>query len=464
MKAEEVNLLKLEREIQERLNAVGREMVAEAMGRADTTAPEVEIDGQRWGNQRRQKATYQSGFGAVEVERSIYQKAGRGRVAIPMDLRLGIVEGAYTPRVARILTRAIAVMTEEEAAGLLAEVGTAALSQATLSRIPRIIAARYELHREVIEPALRARDVIPETTVTLQVALDGVMVPQDGEEARPRGRKTDSPDPPRHEQRYGVVGAPGPRAEDRTMGRAWHEASVATLAFFDAEGTRLKTTYIARMPEPHKATTVDMLEKELHAVLRERPGADIAFASDGAAPQWGALEAMKTRLPDTFTGRTMMLVDAFHVAEYVTTAANAIEGTDSPDARVLAATWRETIKEKDGGADTVLRSMRAHLASVQAATRRKELETAIGYIDNQNDAGRLEYAEARRRHYPIGTGVTEAAAKTIVGTRMKRAGARFSQHGGQTVMTFRAALLSHRFEALHQELHATYTRTVTIAA
>lgn len=91
-----------------------------------------------------------------------------------MDLRLGIVEGAYTPRVARILTRAIAVMTEEEAAGLLAEVGTAALSQATLSRIPRIIAARYELHREVIEPALRARDNIPDATVTLQVAFDGV--------------------------------------------------------------------------------------------------------------------------------------------------------------------------------------------------------------------------------------------------------------------------------------------------
>jgi hypothetical protein len=97
MKAEEVNLVNVEREIQDRLNALGREMVAEAMARADTSAPEVEIDGQRWGNQRRQKAAYQTAFGAVEVERSIYQRAGRGRVAVPMDLRLGMVEGAYTP-------------------------------------------------------------------------------------------------------------------------------------------------------------------------------------------------------------------------------------------------------------------------------------------------------------------------------------------------------------------------------
>ena len=50
----------------------------------------------------------------------------------------------------------------------------------------------------------------------------------------------------------------------------------------------------------------------------------------------------------------------------------------------------------------------------------------------------------------------EAAAKTIVGVRMKRAGARFTQHGGQTVMLFRAAALSERFDSLHRELHATY--------
>ena len=42
---------------------------------------------------------------------------------------------------------------------------------------------------------------------------------------------------------------------------------------------------------------------------------------------------------------------------------------------------------------------------------------------------------------------------------MKRAGARFSQHGGQTVMLFRAAPLSHRFAALHDELRTTYTAT-----
>ena len=97
-------------------------------------------------------------------------------------------------------------------------------------------------------------DPIPEQATTIQVALDGVMVPQDGAHARARGRKTDDQDPPRHEQRYGQVGPEPPSSTDGTLGGAWHEAAVGTVAFFDADGNRLKTTYLARMPEPFKAT------------------------------------------------------------------------------------------------------------------------------------------------------------------------------------------------------------------
>ena len=460
---EKLDLGKIEREVQGQLNALGAELVAETMKRADTTAPEVTIDGERWGNRRVFLWLYLTMFGAVEIERSTYQKTGRGKVAIPLDLRLGIVEGAYTPQMARVMTRAAAVMTDEDAADFLAEVGTAVVSKSTISRVPRAMAARYEQRREVIEAAIREKDPIPEGAITVQVALDGVMVPQDGEHAKQRGRKTDDPEPPRHEQRYGRVLALGPAANDGTLGRAWHEGSVGTLAFLDAEGRRLHTTYLARMPEPFKATLGRGLEAELMAILHEQPTMNVVFASDGATAQWATLSEIAVRAAPVCTGQIMHLVDAFHVAEYLQSAAEAIEGTSTSEARILAATWRETVKEPNG-ANRVLRSMRAYLPSVKAETRRKELESAIGYIANQNDAGRMEYADAIKRNFPIGTGVTEAAAKTLVGTRMKRAGARFSQHGGQAVMTFRAALLGGRFDALHRELGTTYRKDVTLAA
>jgi len=463
-RSEDINLVAMEEEIRALIDARGRELMGKTLKQADTDAPEVEIDGQRWGNRRTNRGEYHSAFGVVSVERSVYQRSGRGRVAIPLDLRLGIVEGRYTPKMARILTRAIAVMTEEEAAAFLQEVGTAKASSATISRIPRAIAARYETNRAVIEVNLRERDVIPDEAVTAQVGMDGVMVPQDGEHARPRGRKTETPDPPRHERRYGSVNTDGPAANDGSAGRAWHEGSVATLAYFDAEGRRLKTIYHARMPEPHKATLVQLLEADLHAALAERPTLNVIFASDGASDHWTTMDAMESRIPEACTGQRMKRVDAFHVAEYIQKAANALDGTGTSESRILAATWRETIKAAPGGAETVLRSMRARRPSAPTAGRREELDVAIGYIATQNDLGRMNYHEAQEHKYPIGTGITEAAGKTIVSTRMKRAGARFSQHGGQTVLLFRSALSSDRFEALHEERQASYVKSVQIAA
>ena len=463
LRAEEVDLDVIEQRVQEAANAWGREQMAMAMKRADSVAPEVEIGGERWGNRRRQESEYQTIFGPVTIDRSIYQQSGRGRVAVPMDLRLGIIEGAYTPKLARIATRALAGMPEQEAAALLREVGTATLSAPTLGRVSRAMAARYEQRRGELSAAVRERDPIPMQASTVQVSLDGVMVPQDGELAQPRGRKADEPEPPRYQQRYGVVGVPGPRADDRVTGRAWHEAAVGTIAFFDDAGERLKTIYLARMPEPYKATLIGDLEAELQCVLRERRDLNIVFASDGDRLQWEALDGIESRLSPKCTGHRMKLVDAFHVAEYIREAAEAIWG-ETGEAKVRAATWRETIKQKRDGSGEVLRSLRARLRGARHATARRDLQRAIDYIARQRQLGRTDYVEAQRRQYPIGTGITEAAAKTIVGTRMKRAGARFSQHGGQTIMLFRSAMLSDRFAALHAELHQTYRSPVKAAA
>jgi hypothetical protein len=457
MPPEAMDLMAIERWALELAKAWGRATLAEAMKRADTEAPEVVIDGERWGNRRMRNGTYATEFGDVEIERSTYQKSGRGRVAIPVDLRLGIVEGGYTPRMARIMSKAVALMPEGDAEDFLSEVGLATVSKSTLHRIPRAMAARYETRREVVEAAIREQDPTPCATATIQVSLDGVMVPQDGEYARPRGRKTDSPEPARHEKRYGPPSDDEPPADsDQEFGRAWHEASVGTIAYFDAEGNRLKTTYLARMPEPRKATLVAQLERELQSVIGELPAVNLVFASDGAAAQWNSLTAMRKRLPDSFCGNRMMLVDFYHAAEYVQAAANAIHGEGTADAKIAATQWDEMMKHREDGVLSILKAMRYQRDKMPRGKARKQLVGAIKFLAKQHRRGRMKYPEAQRRNYPIGTGVTEAAAKTVVNVRMKRAGARFSQHGGQTVMLFRTAILSERFDLLHDELRATY--------
>ena len=458
-----LDVLAIEARVQDVLNELGRELMAEVFTRADTEAPEVVIDGAVWGNRRRSRAPYMTLFGEIRVERSVYQRLGRGRLAVPMELRLGIVEGRYTPRMSRILSHAIALMPAEDAEGFLAAVGVAKVSVSTLHRIPRNMAARYEEHRVVLEATVRQQDRVPEGAATAQVALDGVMVPQDGQHARSRGRKTNEPSPSRHESRYGPTRADYPAANDNKGGRAWHEASVGTVSFWDAKGEHLRTVYIAEMPEMRKCALVTRLEKELHAALEERPDLNVVFASDGALTHWDALHAMEKHLPATATGHRMLLVDLYHLGAYLSSAANVAEGDGTPEAKMLTKFWRETLKTFDDGTRRVLKMMRYRRDKQTAQAGRDAIQGDIDFIANQAENGRTNYADAIARKYPVGTGVTEAAAKTLVNVRMKRAGSRFDQHGGQTVLLFRAALLSQRFSMLSEQLELTYRARVEAA-
>lgn len=464
LRAGDVDLIVVEREIQETLHAVGRDLMVRALKQADASAPEVEIAGARWGNRRSIRAKYMTVFGEVELERGVYQQAGRGPVAVPMELRLGIVEGRYTPVLARVACRAVALMPAEEAEGFLSEVGAAKLSVSTLHRMPRAVAARYEQRRDIIEPEVRRSHVVPAAAVTVQVALDGVMVPQDGEHAKRRGRKSQRAAPARHETRYGEGEEEPPAARDGKAGRAWHEASVGTLSYWDARGDRLSTVYLGRMPEYRKATLLGLLEAELRHTLQERPDLTVCFASDGALVHWDELEAMHERLRPHLQGEQWFLVDRYHVAEYLGECAALVAGVSTPESRVLAASWKETMNAFSDGTYRVLKALRYHRDRLPTATAKEEMQTAIDFLANQHNQGRTRYADAIAKNLPIGTGVTEAAAKTLVSVRMKRAGARFSQHGGQTVLLFRAAVLSERFSSLAGALESSYRASVREAA
>jgi hypothetical protein len=460
---EDLDIGILERRLRERLDAVGCAAMREVLERADTKASRVSINGKEWGNRRESKGTYVTTFGEVAMLRSIYSQAGGGPVAVVVDLRLGIAEGRYTPQMMRVLTRAVALMPEEDAAGLLEEIGAAKVSKATLHRVPRAVAARYETRKAQIQEELRESDEVPDAAVTAQVSLDGVMVPLDGEHAKARGRPTQEPLPPRHQTHYPPAPTLAPAANDGAEGRAWHEGGVGTVSFWNKDGEHLKTLYFARMPESGKGTLADEVEDELNMALARRPDLHVLFAGDGDTHQWSLLEGMDLRLPDTATGGVSYVLDFYHAAEYLQLAANAVEGRDSPAARVLAAHWRESLKEHTDGPERVLKAMRYHRDRLTREAEREDLETAIHYLAKQARLGRLAYAATRAANRPIGTGVVEAAAKTVVNVRMKRAGSRFSPHGGQTVMTFRTALLSERFDRLSECLTASYMAVVKAA-
>ena len=455
---------KIEKEAQEVTHAVGRALMVDVFKRCDTNAPTVGINGEQWGNRRASKASYQTIFGEVEVERGIYQRSGRGRVAVPLELRMGIMEGRYTPMAAKLMGHAVGVMTASDAAGFLHEAGVLRVSSSTIHRVGANIAANFMQNREQVTTDVRESDPIPMRAASIQVALDGVMVAQDGENAKARGRATDSPKEPRYRTRYELGEILGPAASNDSSGRVWHEATVGTVSFFDEEGHLLKTTYLAQMPESGKTTLASDLKSEAIAVLLERPYLKVSFASDGALHNWTILDDIAAAIPETHEGIVFMLADLYLVALRVSEVAATVSGAGTPEARLMKANWLETLREFEDGPARVLKSMRYHRDRLTSESDVEAVQAAINYIAGQNNKGRLDYARARREMLPIGTGITEAAAKTVVGVRLKRAGARYSQHGGQAIMMFRTAILSERYDLFFRTIHQQYQAEVREAA
>lgn len=452
--------MSFEEGVREDLDAIGREAMRRAFEAADFDASEVWINGVQHGRVRRFTDTVHTTFGGVEVPQTSYRKDGKSPPVVAMAKALGLVEGGYTPKAAKITCLLTALAVREDVEKIVGEFGGMRMGSATLYRVPQVVMARYEVRRAELEQPLRERSPIPTAAIAVQFGLDGVMVPQDGEHCDPRGRTPKSdPEPPRHERVVGTMPA-SPRDEDGTEGIAWHEASVGTVAFFDKDGAHLSTTYFGRMPEAHKATLEELLTAEAQHIAACRPDLIPIFASDGAEGQWATLARIRARLPEAMQAKAMDLLDLFHMGEHLQDAADAVYGNKTADSRVARVEWVEILKAHEDGLEKVRQSLR-HFSRIATKERsRKAIDRVLVYLKNNKD--RAAYKTAEDLKLPLATGPTEAAAKSLVGVRMKRSGARYSQHGGQTILTLLAAHKSHRFDALWEIIIADcYAANVT---
>ena len=78
----------------------------------------------------------------------------------------------------------------------------------------------------------------------------------------------------------------------------------------------------------------------------------------------------------------------------------------------------------------------------------KAYRDAYGYL--RDHIKHLDYVCYRRNHLPIGSGVTEAACKTVCSQRLKRSGMAWSVEGGQRIVDLRVILLSGVWSQVHQ--------------
>ena len=385
----------------------------EALERHDVDLPYVFIDGQKYRRVYRGEKTYLCAVGPVTAMRTLYRaRAGAHAVAV-MECRAGIVEGYWTPHAACQGAMLTAHLVPREAEEVLAAMGNMTPSKSSLDRLPKALSARWEAQRPQFEASVREDTVeVPDTACTVAVSLDGVMAPMKG------------------------------------GGGGYREASCASVSLYDGEGERLSTVRMARMPESKKVTLKTMVAAEVEALLGQRPDLELVKIADGASDNW------------TFLGQVLPegveLIDFYHAAEHLKDAFDAAYGTGEPKAAAQFEKYRHLLRHEADGVARVIRALR-HLRSKHPECER--IAQVLGYF--RNNQHRMGYAEAKDKGLPIGSGVVEATCKTLVTERLKRSGMRWSERGGQAILTLRALLQSNRFESGWSLLAQTYRANVS---
>ena len=131
------------------------------------------------------------------------------------------------------------------------------------------------------------------------------------------------------------------------------------------------------------------------------------------------------------------MIDFWHACEHLQTT------SDHAVAPGWFEKYREILRHDPRGVAKVIRALR-HLRDAAAAPDRAETERELAFFRKHRH--RMRYHALKEEGIAIGSGVVEAANKTLVTQRMKRSGMRWRIVGGQAVLTFRALIKSGRFE------------------
>jgi len=421
-----------EKSLHAKVMEVEREALAEEMARADIDAGAVVVEGVTYRRVLRCSETYFTAAGPVRIERSLYKDRTdeAGRAIVPMDLRLGIIEERWTPVAANQAAWVVSQMTPQLAEELFARVGNMTPSKSSLDRLPKALSARWEDDRVHFEKALRAGDLVPLATATIAVSLDGVLAPMKDGEAKDKREQT---------AKQGRL----------TRGPAgYREVGCGTLSFCDAEGDLLSAVRVARMPEPRKATLKRTLLLDVTTVLAEHPDLRIVKLADGANDNWTFLSSI---LPGG-----VEILDFFHAAEHLDGALGSVYGEGTVEARRRFADLRHVLRWDPEGVEKVIRALN-YLRKKHPHSKR--VVTELAYF--RKNRHRMRYQQFAAQGLPIGSGVVEAACKTVVTQRMKLSGMRWGDEGGQAILTLRGWTQSgDRFDRAWAMLAATYQAEV----
>lgn len=396
--------------------AIARRALACALESFDLDMPHVRDGDTALRRVYRGQAPYLTQAGEVRVTRSLYRVCASDDTATicPLERNTGVIAGYWTPAAAKLATFALTMLTPTNAQALFARAGQMSPSRACLARVIEPIHQIWEHERMDFEYDLTKDDPIPQQACVIAASLDGVMLPMNN------GNKPKRKAEAKAQEKSGS----GPIG--------YKEAGCATLSLYDSDGERLKTLYYGRMPQAHKDDVKDWLYEEVKRMKAQRPDLRLVGIADGAKDNWSCLR-------DDLQCDTLTL-DFYHATEHLKVACDA-NFKDKKKSSAAYEKWRQILLVEEQGVSEVIKILNKWH---KRKPKNKVIAREWQYFEQRKE--QMGYAARKARGEPIGSGVVEAACKTLVVERMRRSGMRWSPRGGQAIMTWRALMLSKHFD------------------
>lgn len=383
-------MLNFEDDLQAELNEAGMLAERKQLENLDTDGSPIFLGKVKMTSKKqKQLKVYETPHGAVEVPRYVYQSSKGGSTYSPLDHAARIIVNS-TPKFAQMVSWKYAEMAAPQVQKDLEQNHKRSSSRATLRDIADVVGTIAQTKEESWTYAIPE---LPKPVATISIGLDGANVLY-------------------HE--------------------GYREAMCGSITLYDADGNRMFSSYCAEAPEYGKASFLERFTREVQKFKNRFPGAIYVGVADGAPDNWRFLKPLVREC----------ILDFYHVSEYVSEAADALyAGKTKKEKRQK---WYEetlhNLKHNKGEAQRLNQELQKAQPSNHYPTTIAKLEKVKTYF--KNHWRQMEYAQALENHHPIGSGVTEAACKVLIKSRMCRSGMRWKEEGASMLLTLRALICS----------------------
>jgi len=385
------SIMDMEDTIQDASNQIGVLATKKALQTFDTDGSPIKIGANKWTTKGIYPRKYQTPYGEISVKRNIYQSSNGGKTYCPLEEGARIIRKA-TPRFSKQLSHKYSQSNVQAVCRDLSENHNRKVSRSFVQNIVDWVGAIACAKEQLWEYQTPQLD---QHVASIVVSLDGahILIRDDG----------------------------------------WREAMVGVISLYSSKGERLHSIYIGNSPEYGKKKFKQRLEREVLNIKNKYPKALYIGIADGAVDNWNFLNKYTE----------LQLLDYYHVTEYLQKVAMASypQKTGKAKRQEWMSTRCSELKHDSNTVVSLINEMEKLARKTSLSTKVKsDLLKAMTYFKNHRNM--MNYPKHIEQNLPIGSGVTEAACKTLVKQRLCCSGMRWKKHGAQIVLTLRALVQS----------------------